>query len=639
MPDTHKPSRTYGPLIQIGAASVLALPSLWAFVSGQAADMPFWGAIPLAIALLVLANVVNTTLFRRKAPIAAVLPPPGGIGFDLARGGMAVVSGAMTVKNANAAFVALLRSGGISCKDAKALFDRPLGQIAPDLTQLRAAPQSGEYRLGEKRVHISLTPFEKPKTDPAGKAEGLWLLEMRDITQSQRDAEIAATVTNLQMRLSLTPEGRIIEASSGFAVLLGESDLVGRDLHSLTEAEDGAKLRAALRAGHPFALPLQIRRTRGAALALSAQFNPRNQTGGWLALLQEGRAPQPPAPAPRIVEQEPALTAQDIAPLLAGLQRMALGERAQDISLPEPFAPLAAAFNLAADWFLESGKTLGAEVEALKTKISEEQRKQQDQALRAEQQADSLQTAQAALQAFTTGHETIASTAAKAEEVVVQTKRGAESSGAVVNDAIAAMGEIEQSSSKISQITSVIEEIAFQTNLLALNAGVEAARAGEAGRGFAFVASEVRALAQRSSAAAREIAGLISQSSDQVKRGVTRVAEAGQSLSGIQANVGDLHHLVLQLAKDTKAQVSDIAGVMRQISARSQSPIATPQALAPRASQMSGSAKAYAPAVKAAATRSLAAQLTTDAPAPRLRQNNKFDVEFDGTTGDGWEDF
>lgn len=633
MPDTHKPSAPYGPLTQIGAALMLALPSLWALLSGQAADMPLWGAVPLVMSLLVLANVVNTTLLRRKPTAAAPMPPPGGIGFDLARGGMAVVNTAMILKNANPAFVALLRGAGLSCKDAKALFERPLGQIAPDLTQLRAAPQSGEFRLGDKRVQISLTPFEKPKADPAGKAEAMWLLEMRDITQSQRDAEIAATVTSLQMRLSLSTEGRIIDSSPGFAALLGESDLAGCDLHSLAEADDGAKLVAALRAGHPFALALHIRRPRGAPLALSAQFSPRRHTSGWLALLQEGRAPQPPAPAHSMVEQEPALHPQDITALVAGLQRMAQGERAHSISLPAPFDPLADAFNLASDWLFESVKTLSAEVEALKSKMLEEQRKQQDQAARAEQQAESLQTAQAALQAFTSGHETIVITAGKAEEVVAQTKRGAESSGAVVNDAITAMGEIEQSSSKISQITSVIEEIAFQTNLLALNAGVEAARAGEAGRGFAVVASEVRALAQRSSAAAREIASLISQSTDQVKRGVTRVAEAGQSLCGIQVNVGELHHLVLHLAKDTKAQLTDISGVMRQISPRQQNAITPPQALAPpRSSQMSSAGKTVG-------SRSLRAWPNTDAPVPRLRQNNKFDVEFDGTTGDGWEDF
>lgn len=639
MPVPHKPPVTHSPLIQLGAAFVLALPSVWALISGKAAEMPLWGMLPLALSLLVLGNVVNTTLFRHKPATAASLPPPGGIGFDLARTGMAVISGTMTVKNANAAFLTLLRSGGMHCKDAKALFDRPLGQIAPELTHLRAAPQSGEYRLGDKRIFVSLTPFDKPKTDPLGKAESLWLLEARDITQSQRDAEIASTVTNLQMCLILSAEGRILDSSQGLSSLLGEGDLGGRDLHGLAEAEDGAKLLSALRAGHAFSLSLQLRRGRGAPLSVSAQFSPRNHGGGWLALLQEARAPQLPAPAPVAVESEPSLRVEDMAPLLAGLSRMGNGERVHSLSLPHPFDPLAEAFNLASDWIYESGKTLSAEIEALKGRLGEQERKQQDHATRSQQQTDSMQTAQGALQTFTAGYETIAGTAASAEEVVAHTKRAAESSGAVVNDAITAMGEIEQSSSKISQITSVIEEIAFQTNLLALNAGVEAARAGEAGRGFAVVASEVRALAQRSSAAAREIAGLISQSSDQVERGVTRVAEAGQSLTGIQANVGQLHQLVLQLAKDTKAHVTDINGVMRQISTRSQAAAAAPLASSLGGGRITASAKTYIPALKATGTSGAISRSSDDAPAPRLRQNNKFDVEFDGTTGDGWEDF
>jgi methyl-accepting chemotaxis protein len=94
-----------------------------------------------------------------------------------------------------------------------------------------------------------------------------------------------------------------------------------------------------------------------------------------------------------------------------------------------------------------------------------------------------------------------------------RTKRGAEASGDVVRSAVAAMDKIEQSSTEITSIIGVIDDIAFQTNLLALNAGVEAARAGEAGKGFAVVAQEVRELAQRSAKAAKEIKDLIRRSS------------------------------------------------------------------------------------------------------------------------------
>lgn len=634
----HKPHAPHSPLIQLGAALVLALPSVWAVISGKAADMPLWGVLPLALSLIMVGNVVNTTLFRHKPAAAASLPPPGGVGFDLARTAMAITSGTMTVKNTNPAFLTLLQGCGIKCKDAKTLLDRPLGQIAPDLTHLRAAPQSGEYRLGDKRIFLSLTPFDKPKADPLGKAESLWLLEARDITQSQRDAEISGIVSNLQMCLILSAEGRIMESSQGFSNLLGGGDLTGRDLHGLAEADDGLKLLSALRAGHPFSLSLRLPRKMGGALSVSAQFNPRS-SGGWLALLQESRIPQPPAPVPTALPPEPAFSPQDMAPLLTGLTRMANGQRADSISLPPAFKALAEAFNYASDWIDENGKTLSAEVEALKGKLAEEHSKQQNQTTRGQQQADSMQAAQSALQTFATGHEAVADTATSAEQMVAQTKRVVESSGAVVNDAITAMGEIEQSSGKISQITSVIEEIAFQTNLLALNAGVEAARAGEAGRGFAVVASEVRALAQRSSAAAREIAGLISQSSDQVKRGVTRVAEAGQSLTGIQANVDQLHQLVLQLAKDTKTHLTDISGILRQISHSGQPTKSTLGTTSLGAGGIATSSKTYSPVIRATGTSGLLSRRSNNTPAPRLRQNNKYDVEFDGTTGDGWEDF
>lgn len=96
------------------------------------------------------------------------------------------------------------------------------------------------------------------------------------------------------------------------------------------------------------------------------------------------------------------------------------------------------------------------------------------------------------------------------------------------------MDRIETASKEISSIIDVIDEIAFQTNLLALNAGVEAARAGEAGKGFAVVAQEVRELAQRSAQAAKEISGLIANSTKEVKEGVRLVGETGNALKHIE---------------------------------------------------------------------------------------------------------
>jgi methyl-accepting chemotaxis protein len=154
-----------------------------------------------------------------------------------------------------------------------------------------------------------------------------------------------------------------------------------------------------------------------------------------------------------------------------------------------------------------------------------------------------------------------ASGAVQADSAVSAARGDAERSGQVVREAVAAMGEIERSAKQISQIIGVIDEISFQTNLLALNAGVEAARAGEAGRGFAVVASEVRALAQRSSEAAKEIKGLINESSRHVETGVDLVGRTGEALGGIVAKVADISGLVAEISSSAQEQSTALGEV------------------------------------------------------------------------------
>jgi len=184
-----------------------------------------------------------------------------------------------------------------------------------------------------------------------------------------------------------------------------------------------------------------------------------------------------------------------------------------------------------------------------------------DLARRTEQQAASLEETAAALEEITATVNKTAEGASHARSAVSGAKTDAEGGGEIAERAVAAMSEIESSSSQISQIIGVIDEIAFQTNLLALNAGVEAARAGEAGRGFAVVAQEVRALAQRSADAAKEIKSLITLSTNQVTVGVDLVGQTGKALESIVAKVIDVSTIVSEIAASAREQATGLGEV------------------------------------------------------------------------------
>jgi hypothetical protein len=132
----------------------------------------------------------------------------------------------------------------------------------------------------------------------------------------------------------------------------------------------------------------------------------------------------------------------------------------------------------------------------------------------------------------------------RANELVTSASRHARDGGTAMNQVVATMGSIRESSRKIVDIISLIDSIAFQTNILALNAAVEAARAGEHGRGFAVVASEVRTLAQRSATAAKEIKGLIHRSVETVNTGGKLVDDAGKTMTEIVTSVEALTHII-----------------------------------------------------------------------------------------------
>ncbi|MFA9215912.1 MAG: methyl-accepting chemotaxis protein [Sphingomonadaceae bacterium] len=181
-----------------------------------------------------------------------------------------------------------------------------------------------------------------------------------------------------------------------------------------------------------------------------------------------------------------------------------------------------------------------------------------DLSARTEQQASSLQQTASSMEQLTVTVKQNGDNSRQAHTLALSASEVARKGGTVVSEVVGTMGEINASAHKIVDIIGVIDGIAFQTNILALNAAVEAARAGEQGRGFAVVATEVRNLAQRSAAAAREIKTLISDSVDKVEAGTRLVDLAGSTMNEIVVNVRHVTEIIGEITRASGEQTLGI---------------------------------------------------------------------------------
>jgi methyl-accepting chemotaxis protein len=257
----------------------------------------------------------------------------------------------------------------------------------------------------------------------------------------------------------------------------------------------------------------------------------------------------------------------------AGLKRLASGDLAFQLNeaFAPDFEPLRHDFNQSV---LQLGTALSAIAESIATMDNgtrEIASAAQDLARRTEQQAASLEETAAALDQITANVSSSTNRTDEARTVATQANQSAMNSTEVVSHAEEAMRRIEESSQQISNIIGVIDEIAFQTNLLALNAGVEAARAGEAGKGFAVVAQEVRELAQRSAQAAKEIKGLIRNSSVEVESGVRLVRDTGGALKDIGSFISQINSHMNAIAVSAKEQSTGLAEINTAVNSMDQS--------------------------------------------------------------------
>ncbi|MCC2958128.1 methyl-accepting chemotaxis protein [Massilia sp. IC2-477] len=185
----------------------------------------------------------------------------------------------------------------------------------------------------------------------------------------------------------------------------------------------------------------------------------------------------------------------------------------------------------------------------------------QDLSSRTEEQASSLEETASSMEELTSTVKQNADNARQANQLAASAADTAARGGEVVAEVVTTMGSINEASRKIADIITVIDGIAFQTNILALNAAVEAARAGEQGRGFAVVAGEVRNLAQRSAAAAREIKGLIGDSVSRVEAGSRLVDQAGRTMGEVVASVKRVSDIIGEIAAASDEQREGIEQV------------------------------------------------------------------------------
>jgi methyl-accepting chemotaxis protein len=385
------------------------------------------------------------------------------------------------------------------------------------------------------------------------------ILTIESVLLNERSFAASQAVTQGQWTLLI---GVIIAVLSAVGIGIMLSRGIGEPLMTMTTA-----MKELASGNHEVEVPAIGRKDEIGAMAQAVQVFKKNAIER-LQLEEEAASARACAEAEReLAAAERARAAEEQAQAVSrlgdALKNLAAGDLT--IRLGEGFSQnymqIRNDFNEAIDKLKATMLNVVSSTDVIQSGSQEISTASEDLSRRTEQQAASLEETAAALDEITATVKKAAEGATHARHVVAEADSDAKKSAIVVGQAVEAMAAIAKSSQQISQIISVIDEIAFQTNLLALNAGVEAARAGEAGRGFAVVASEVRALAQRSAEAAKEIKGLITASTQEVENGVELVAETGKSLERIMVQVTEINGIVTEIASGAQEQATGLTQI------------------------------------------------------------------------------
>jgi methyl-accepting chemotaxis protein len=453
------------------------------------------------------------------------------------------------------------------------IFHRQAARNREMLTAPGALPMVTDIRIGKAVHQLRVNGIRDEKGEPVG-----YVIEWTDVTAFRRDAAVLRGLEATQVGLRFSQSWAFVEGSGQIAAIGGDVQLLAdRSMRDIVEPEGlgMAELESRLGAGTPVNGRFRVDVVPAGRRTLDGSFCPildaRGRPIGY-QLLGRDVTDQDSALAEAEQARATLQAAQErvVDALRTGLTRLREGDLTHriDTSLGGDYENLREDFNAACEGLRQTVAGVNEMVDTIRADVREITGAAEDLSRRTEHQAATLEETAAALAEITAAVNSAAEGARSARAVVGEARGNAESSGRVVQDAVTAMGEIATSSSQISRIVGVIDDIAFQTNLLALNAGVEAARAGEAGRGFAVVASEVRALAQRSSEAAREIGGLIAASTRQVESGVTLVGEAGEALRSIAASVNGISDHVADIAgsaQEQSASLTEVNAAMTQL--------------------------------------------------------------------------
>jgi methyl-accepting chemotaxis protein len=385
-------------------------------------------------------------------------------------------------------------------------------------------------------------------------------------TKAIEDSGKLDALSRSQAVIEFTPNGDILTANENFCKTLGYSlaEIVGKH-HSMfcdptyARTEEYAGFWRRLAAGEFIANEFVRYGKGGRDVWIQAAYNPIVDANGKVF---------------KVVKFATDVTERMSAIALLGASMKALADGDLTQTVDKAFVPsmeqLRHDFNGAIDRLSSAMRTIAGNSNAIAAGAKEVGAAADAFSKRTEQQAASVEETAAALEEITTTGNDSSLRADEAGRLVAKTKHGAEQSGTVVRNAVAAMDQIEQSSREIGNIIGVIDDIAFQTNLLALNAGVEAARAGEAGKGFAVVAQEVRELAQRSASAAKEIKALITASSQLVKNGVDLVGQTGKALEEIVVQVSDINSNVSAIIDASKEQATGLKEINHAVNSMDQ---------------------------------------------------------------------